>query len=85
MFSRKNNWVDQSVSCPWTHSPEPVFACEVKTSCINFELQSSQLRQQMICKAKNRHIIKGIFQLDAQLKSPVSFQKHTPSKPSMVY
>lgn len=25
MFSRKNNWVDQSVSCPWTHSPEPVF------------------------------------------------------------
>lgn len=25
MFSRKNNWIDQSVSCPWTHSLEPVF------------------------------------------------------------
>lgn len=25
MFSRKNNWIDWAVSCPWTHSPEPVF------------------------------------------------------------
>lgn len=25
MFSRKNNWVDRSVSCLWTHSPELVF------------------------------------------------------------
>lgn len=62
MFSRKNSWVDQSVSCPQTHSPEPVFVQAARSGNKLHKFQAAELtlRRQMIRKARTRRCKRNI-------------------------